>query len=292
MAATAIQKNYKNNKERIEEDEKELEEMRKQALAELNEDDQENNDNQTQEKEEEESNNQQEQIDEEEGNWKKRYSDLRRHQTKKEQELKARIEELEKKAQSTPDITPQEMPKTKKELEEWRNKYPDIAAIVEEIAREQADEMFQEAKKQLDKYDEITSDLSYAQAMSKIRKAHSDLDSLLDDQKFHDWVESKPKWFGEMIYDQHEDTEAVIEILNIYKTENGLTKKAKKQSEKDAAKSVGTRSKPDVKTDGEAKLKESEIEAMTEREYESRYEEIKELRHKGMIEYDISGAAR
>lgn len=289
---------YQSNAQRIKKDEEELEELKKQMQGDPqeeeeneSEDEQETEAATTEEVQEEEE---KEELDPEEATWKKRYSDLRRHQTKTEKALKEEIDALKEKVNTAPkEMNPEELPKTKKELAEWRKKYPDIAEIVEEIAREQANVMFQEEKKKMDRYDEVITDLSYAQAMSKIRKSHPDLDTILDDDKFHDWVESKPSWFSEMIYEQHEDTNAVNEILNIYKIENGLTKKDQKEQTKKAAKSVATKGKkPEVNTEGEKTLKESDIEQMTEKEFEARYDEIRELRRKGLIELDISGAAR
>ena len=75
----------------------------------------------------------------EEKTFKKRYSDLRRHQQKQAEEFKTELAELKRQLS---DATKKEMklPKSDEDIEQWAADYPDVAAIVETIAMKKASE--------------------------------------------------------------------------------------------------------------------------------------------------------
>ena len=111
------------NKERIEQEEKELEELKKQNTGEVNEVEQE----------------ELEPTTAEERSFKKRYGDLRRHSQKKEHDFQKQIDDLRTQldASTKKQI---KLPKSEEELEEWTKEYPDVAKIVETIAIKKAKE--------------------------------------------------------------------------------------------------------------------------------------------------------
>ena len=75
----------------------------------------------------------------EEKTFKKRYSDLRRHQQKQTEELKTEINALKSQLeQSTKKQI--KLPKSDEDIETWAKEYPDVAAIVETIAMKKAAE--------------------------------------------------------------------------------------------------------------------------------------------------------
>jgi len=75
----------------------------------------------------------------EEKTFKKRYSDLRRHQQKQAEEFKAELAAMKSQLESA---TKKEMklPKSDEDIEQWASDYPDVAAIVETIAMKKARE--------------------------------------------------------------------------------------------------------------------------------------------------------
>jgi hypothetical protein len=87
----------------------------------------------------------------EEKTFKKRYSDLRRHQQKQAEEFKAELDALKRQLS---EATKKEMklPKSDEDIEQWASEYPDVAAIVETIAMKKAREQssaLKNASKQL-----------------------------------------------------------------------------------------------------------------------------------------------
>ncbi len=111
------------NEEKRKMEEKELEQMLKEQKGEVEE---------TTEPEEEPTS-------AEEKTFKKRYSDLRRHQQKQAEEFKTELAEL--KAQlSAATQKEMQLPKSDEDIEQWAKDYPDVAAIVETIAMKKARE--------------------------------------------------------------------------------------------------------------------------------------------------------
>ena len=129
-------KHNNRNRKRIEQEEKELEELlspKEEQEVEAKED---VSDAPAEVKEEETEN-----LSREEKSFKKRYGDLRRHAAEKEKEYKERLEALEHRM-ANETIVP---PKSDEDIAEWANNHPDVASIVETIAAKKAQEMFSKA---------------------------------------------------------------------------------------------------------------------------------------------------
>jgi len=269
-------------KKRIEEDEKELEELIKQRKGEATEEEEEPKAEAKAEPEAETE----EKLSAEEQTYKKRYGDLRRHMN----ELTEKIKELEA-AQKEGKITP---PKNEADVAAWMKKYPDVAAIVEAIAEKKASEKFSGAEARLKQIDAMSAEAERKKNESEIRAVHKDFDDLRDSDVFHEWAAEQPKWVQDALYENADDPKSVIKVIDLYKYENGLDVKGRKAAAKDAASAVMTkRAKPEVDADGGGKkVYESQVQKMSTREYEARQDEIMEaIRNRNFV-YDISGGAR
>jgi hypothetical protein len=269
-------------KKRIEEDEKELEELIKQRKGEATEEE----DAPKAEAKAEPEAETEEKLSAEEQTYKKRYGDLRRHMN----ELTEKIKELEA-AQKEGKITP---PKNEADVAAWMKKYPDVAAIVEAIAEKKASEKFSGAEARLKQIDAMSAEAERKKNESEIRAVHKDFDDLRDSDVFHEWAAEQPKWVQDALYENADDPKSVIKVIDLYKYENGLDVKGRKAAAKDAASAVMTkRAKPEVDADGGGKkVYESQVQKMSTREYEARQDEIMEAIRNGNFVYDISGGAR
>ena len=184
-------------------------------------------------------------------------------------------------------------PKSDEDIEEWSRQYPDVAGIVETIAAKKAQEMFKKAEDRLSQLDEIQYEAERKTAEAKIRDSHPDFDKLRDSDAFHHWAEAQPRWVRDALYENMDDPDSVIRVIDLYKIDNGDTPQAKKTKTREAAKSIskGSRTKVDP-TEGGATLKESEVAKMSAREFEAREEEITKAMRTGKFVYDLSGSAR
>ena len=229
-------------------------------------------------------------LSDEEKSFKTRYGDVRRHLAAKEKQYNAKIKELEEKLGQTEKLVP---PKSEEELAAWAEKYPDVAGMVETIADKRAKQMFDKANIQLEELSKAKEEATRSRAENEIREAHSDFDQLRDSDVLHNWVEEQPKWVQNALYENTDDAASVVRVLDLYKVDNGLTRSDRKSKTKAAASLVDRGSKAKVAVDeASGRIKESDVEKMSAKEYEKNAESIHEAIKSGKFVYDISGNAR
>ena len=266
-----------NNADKRKQEEEELEQMLKEQRGEV---------------EETEPEAEEEPTSAEEKTFKKRYSDLRRHQQKQAEEFKLDLAELKRQLS---EATKKEMklPKSDEDIEDWAKDYPDVAAIVETIAMKKAREQSEALEERVKLIDEMQTSASKEKAEAELMRLHPDFDDIRDSDEFHQWAEDQPKWIQDALYENDNDARSASRAIDLYKADMGIGKK-KTKSDKDAAKSVSakdTRSKPQENEEA-SYLKESEVQRMSAQEYENRSDEIMEAIRSGKFIYDVSGNAR
>ena len=227
----------------------------------------------------------------EERTFKKRYSDLRRHQQKQTDELKAEINNL--KAQLEQSTKKQiQLPKSDEDIETWAKEYPDVAGIVETIAIKKAAEQQASLEEKVKALDDMQQSVSKQRAETELLQMHPDFEEIRNDDDFHTWAEEQPQWVQNALYENDNDARSAARAIDLYKADRNIT--AKRSSSKDAAKSVSTkgkRSKPASDDSGNS-YKESDVQRMSAREYEKHSDDIMEAIRNGKFIYDVSGSAR
>ena len=265
------------NEEKRKKEEEELEQMLKEQKGEVEE--------QPEEQEAEPAN-------AEEKTFKKRYSDLRRHQQQQAEELKKEIENL-KSQLSQAAQKEMKLPKSDEDIEKWAEEYPDVAAIVETIAMKKAREQSTALEERMKAIDELQSSASKEKAEAELMRIHPDFGEIRDSDEFHKWAEEQPKWVQDALYDNDNDARSAARAIDLYKADMGIGKEIPK-SDKAAAKSVNTKNSRSKPQENEATtyLKESQVQKMSAQEYEKRSDEIMEAIRSGKFIYDVSGSAR
>lgn len=275
-----ISKNAKRYQDKLKKEEEELKALEGKSSEE---------EEQEEEQEEEVQVKTQEPQSKEEETFKKRYGDLRRHHNEKISELETKIKELQEKASSTK----VEYPANDETLEQWKKKYPDVAAIVETVAQRIADEKIRSTGHQLEELRQGQAEFEKEKHLNTIRREHSDFDKLASSNEFHDWMEDQPEWAQKAIYENTSDPKSAIRVIDLYKADMGLTKEAKKEKSKEAAKDVGSKTRATPSDDiDKNKWKESDVAKMTDKEWEKKEEEILKAMREGNFIYDLSGRAR
>ena len=279
-SAGFVNPNHNNrNRRRIEEDEKEIQEL----------------EGNTQEEEvaveatEEEAEVEDKDLSREEKSFKKRYGDVRRHMQQKEKEWESKFTALEARL-GQENIRP---PKSDEDIETWAAEFPDVASIVETIAAKKAQEMFNKAEDRLQRLDAKEAEMSRSTAEQDIRTSHPDFDKLREADDFHDWVDEQPKWVQDALYENSDDAASVIRVIDLYKVDNGMTKSDYAAKRKAAAGTVKKASKAKIDAEETAgSFTESQIAKMSAQEYEKQEEEITNAIRTGKFIYDLSGNAR
>ena len=272
----AVQQEVKNapmrySKKSIEDEEREIEELEAQRSG----------------QEEEESD---ENLGAEEKTFKKRYGDLRRHTQQLQEQHTNDIRKLQEQIES---LTKKQvkLPKSDEELEEWSEKYPDVAKIVETIATKKALEAREDVEKRLKYVDELQTKVTLEKAEAELEKLHPDFAEIRADEAFHQWVADQPKWIQSALYENDNDPRAAAKAIDLYKLETKQTKP--KTNTKDAAKSVKRTSRAEEpKTQDRNVWSESRVKSLTAKEWDRYEEAISESVANGTFVYDLTGAAR
>ena len=297
------QAGYLTNEERIKKDEEELLALKKEALGITDEESTEDKpsseepeaepvqaESDTKQEEKPEAKAQEDDdLGAEEKNFKKRYGDLRRHSQKKEEEFNAKIAALEAQVNK---VANQEivLPKTDEELEAWAKEYPDIASIIETIADKKSKASATALEERMAEFEELRINAQKEKAEAELVKMHPDFIEIRQDDTFHTWAEAQPKWVQDALYENVDDAKSVARVIDLYKIDKGITnKKRASPSEKAAASSVKTKSAAAPEPDEAANMiRESEVAAMSIKEYEKRQEEILDAQRNGRFIYDMS----
>ena len=294
---------YLSNEERIKKDEEELLAMKKEALGITDEEstvDKPSSEEPEAEPVQAESDTKQEEKPEakaqeeddlgaEEKNFKKRYGDLRRHSQKKEEEFNAKIAALEEQLNKA---VKQEIviPKTDEELDAFTKEHPDIASIIETIADKKSKSAAKDIEDRMVQLEELRVEAQREKAEAELVKMHPDFIEIRQDDTFHNWAKDQPKWVQDALYENVDDAKSVARVIDLYKIDKGITNKKKaKPAEKAAASSVKTKSAATPEPDEAAGyIRESEVAAMSIKEYEKRQEEILDAQRNKRFIYDVS----
>ena len=224
----------------------------------------------------------------EEASFKKRYGDLRRHtqqlMSQKDQELAKLKAQLDSAAKGQI-----KFPKTDEEIEAWSSKYPDVAKIVDTIARKRANEALEEGEKRLGHLKELETKLTRKEAEQQLMKEHPDFNEIRQDPAFHEWVAMQPMNLQDALYKNNTDARAAARAIDLYKADTGKRKTTSKRS---AAESVGRTTSAVPAATGKAKFSESQVARMSDREYDANEDAILEAMKSGAFAYDMTGGAR
>ena len=222
----------------------------------------------------------------EEKAFKKRYDDLKRHYDKTLNKHKTEVTSLKTQIeQSTNKMLP---PKDPKELEAWRQKYPDVYDVIQSVALNQADER---AKKLEEKYQflqEQQSQIAKEKAEVELLKRHPDFAEIRATDEFHEWAQKQDPTIQGWLYENADNADLAARAIDLYKMDAGITtKKSKAKAEdvkKEAAKAVTSTKKGNQISVTEKKIwSVSEISKMKPHEFDKHEKEIMQARREGRI---------
>jgi hypothetical protein len=222
--------------------------------------------------------------------YKKRYDDLKRHYDSKVSEFKAEInglrQTMDSRAVEMPrGVTP---PKTLEELEEFKERYPDVFEVVQTVSSIQAESQISDLRDQLDTIKKREGELEKQKAYEELLRAHPDFNDLRQEDAFLSWLDEQPDSISDGIYKNNKDARWAARVLDLYKADTGQTKKKKTKSDSSAAEAVTRTAAREVKTtNGNDRIwKASEIGRMKPWEFEKHEQELDAARAEGRIDYN------
>tara|TARA_R110002167_G_scaffold216441_1_gene421246 strand:- start:54 stop:935 length:882 start_codon:yes stop_codon:yes gene_type:complete len=271
-----------NTRKTIEDEEKELEELKQEQSAE-------------EKKAQKEAEDNIEPDNPEEKTFKKRYGDLRRHSQQQKQEYDEKLSTLESQLS---EVTKSQMqlPKTEEEIEVWSKEYPDVSAIIETIAMKKAKEQSEDLETKMEEINKLQALAKKEKAEAELFSIHPDFEDIRSTDDFHQWAEEQPKWVQEALYENETDARSAARAIDLYKVDKdiSISKPSKASKNKSAAEQVDTRNKRSAPDNNRNNLqwKESIVDKMSADEYEQNSDKIMESIRAGKFIYDISGEAR
>jgi hypothetical protein len=223
-------------------------------------------------------------------NYKKRYDDLKKHYDDRVSQFKQREQQLvaEKRA-AQPEY---EAPKTKEQLEKFREEYPDLYETVETVAHLQSENQIKDLKSQLSVVQQREEDIMRREAESGLKQAHPDFEDIRGSDEFHGWAKEQPEQIQDWIYKNAMDAKLASKAIDLYKLEKGIvtsqtqSKRSQKQqstSESSAADLVSTKTTTVDAAKPQKIWTEREIAAMSMDQFDKFEQEINEAVSEGRV---------
>ena len=220
-------------------------------------------------------------------NYKKRYDDLKTHYDSKLNEFKAREQELIQEAVSNrPEYR---APKSAEELEEFKNEYPDVMAVVETVAHLQSESKTKVLEERLSALQDRENELVRKDAETNLREKHPDFDEIRNSDDFQEWANLQPESIKDWIFNNPNDATLASRALDLFKKDIGLevpqvrqTRSNSKQAQQSAADMISTKT-TSVKPNQQRVWSEREIAAMSVAEFDKYESEISEAMQEGRI---------
>ena len=218
--------------------------------------------------------------------YKKRYDDLKRYYDRKlgewgskESELKVQLQE------NRPKYTP---PKSKEELEAFKNDYPDIYGVVETVSHLQSQNEVKTLQEELEGLKKANTTLQQREAALELSKYHPDFEQIKESDDFHDWADAQPSEIKKWIYENNSDGKLASRAIDLYKKDRGLgldkkTETKKRSKSEGADLLVKTNEQAQIPEGKELFIKRSDIAKMSDAEFMQYEKEIVKAQREGRL---------
>ena len=233
----------------------------------------------------------QKETKEAEHDYKKRYDDLKKHYDSKVNEFKEEIASLRDTMNSRAVEMPRGVtpPRTQEELDEFKERYPDVFEVVQTVASMQTESQVSKLRDEIGTIKEREKNLEKEKAYEELLRLHPDFDELKATDQFLGWLEEQPSTLANGIYKNNTDAKWAARVVDLYKADVGLTKTKKSKRQESAAEAVTKPAAKEVSTDpnaGKKVFKASQIAKMKPWEFEKAEAEIDSARAEGRIDYN------
>ncbi len=219
-------------------------------------------------------------VNAEEKVFKKRYDDLKRHYDSTVNKHKDDVEKLRLQLQENADKI--NLPKTKEEVDAWKQKYPDVYDIIETIAYTKADEKAKKVESNLKELESQQMVVQRDKAEVELAKIHPDYNDIRADEQFHEWVGKQDSTIQGWLYENTTNAKLAARAIDLYKMDTGYGKKKTAKSV-EASKSVTSTSKREVDTSNKKMWKISDIAKMKPQQFAKYEKDIDLARKEGRI---------
>ena len=219
--------------------------------------------------------------------YKKRYDDLKRYYDRKLGEWNNRESDLKVQLQENrPKYQP---PKSKEELEAFKNDYPDIYGVVETVSHLQSQNEVKSLQDELESLKKANTTLQQKEAALELSKYHPDFEEIKESDDFHNWADTQPMEIKNWIYENNSNGALAARAIDLYKKDRGLgldkkTKTEKKQPNNQGADLlVKTNEQTQIPDSKEVLFKRSDIKRLSDAEFMKYEKDILKAQREGRI---------
>ena len=173
-------------------------------------------------------------VQREEHDYKKRYDDLKKHYDSKLNEWRQNREIMEAKLKMSeqPVSVAQELPKTREELDNFRNQYPDVYDVVETISTLQAQDKVKEVEEKLESLKEKEVEAERVTSEKQLLALHPDFNELKTDENFISWLDEQPENISDGVYHNNTDVKWAARVIDLYKGDIGQSRSRRSNSKR------------------------------------------------------------
>ena len=217
--------------------------------------------------------------------YKKRYDDLKRYYDRKLGEWNSKESDL--KVQLKENRPVYQPPKSKEELEAFKNDYPDIYGVVETVSHLQSQNEVKTLQTELEGLKKANQTLQEREAALELSKYHPDFEQIKESDDFHNWADAQPMEIKKWIYENNSDGTLAARAIDLYKKDRGLgiDKKTTKKASKNEGADLLVKTNEQVQT-SESKdvvFNRSDIANMTDDEFMQYEKDIVKAQREGRV---------
>jgi len=218
-----------------------------------------------------------------EHDYKKRYDDLKRHYDAKIEEFKGKETELLDLAkQASEGGVNYNPPKTPEELTQFKEQYPDVYNVIETVAHSQAENKTKALQDEIKELQGDRTRLTKEKATQELLRSHPDFMTIKAEPDFITWLEEQPPSIADGVLRNNTDAKWAARVIDLYKSDKGISRTLKQQTTKSAADFVPTKQKSEP-TKGKKEWTAEEIRRMKPQDFEKYEKEIDLARREGRI---------
>ena len=219
--------------------------------------------------------------------YKKRYDDLKTYYDQKLSEWKQEKETLEAQSKVAEKQVQYAPPKTDEDLEQFKDKYPDVYQVVETISHKMASKQVEDLQSEIGRISEREQKLKVQSAYKQLLHIHPDFDDIKTSPEFLQWLEEQPTSISEGITKNNTDPVWASRAVDLYKVDVGIDRTKKSTRSNDAAKAVTKATSRNVNVGQNNKMwKISEIQRLKPWEFEKLESEIDQAMKEGRVDLE------
>ena len=159
----------------------------------------------------------------EDHDYKKRYDDLKKHYDEKLYEWKQERKSLTDEPQVDESFL--EEAEGSPELEQFKESYPEVYNVVEQVSTKNASKEVQELRAEVNRLSQREEELQAKSAYQQLLALHPDFPEIKKSDDFKGWLDEQPPSIAEGVTGNSSDVKYASRVLDLYKADKGLNKK-------------------------------------------------------------------